>query len=217
MLNYRSLKDLVYDYISDQITSGKLKPNESINEAAICKDLEISRTPVREALMQLSSEGYINHVPRRGFFTRELTLEKVRNIYEILGSLEALAAIRAMERPEYFDLNGLRRLAKEMEQVIKARQYDPYYQLQYQFHDAFIQACGNEDLIRMIVSLKKILMSHEYLRRASDIENQAVFDKMNEEHWHIVTLFEAGDKEALRAFLRDEHWNVKYAEFQTFV
>lgn len=217
MLNYRSLKDIVYDYISDQITSRKLKPNEAINEAAICKDLEISRTPVREALMQLSSEGYIEHVPRRGFFTRELSLERVRNIYEILGSLEALAAVRAVERPGYLDLDVLRRLAEEMEQVIKARQYDPYHHLQYQFHDVFVQACGNEDLIRMIVSLKKILMSHEYLKRASESNNQAVFDKMNEEHWHIVVLFEAGDKEALRTFLRDEHWNVKYAEFQTFV
>ena len=111
----------------------------------------------------------------------------------------------------------MRRLAQEMEHVITARQYEPYHDLQYRFHDAFIQASGNEDLIRIIVNLKKILMSHEYLAqsRASDI--QAVFDKMNEEHWHIVALFEAGDKEALRAFLRDEHWNVKYASFHTFV
>jgi DNA-binding GntR family transcriptional regulator len=188
-----------------------LRPNEAINEAVICKDLEISRTPVREALMQLSSEGYIEHVPRRGFFTRELSLERVRNIYEILGSLEALAAVSAMERPEYLDLTELRHLAEEMEQVINARQYDPYHQLQFQFHDVFVRACGNEDLIRIIVSLKKILMSHEYLKPASESENEAVFDTMNEEHWHIVTLFEAGDKEALRNFLRDVHWNVKYA------
>jgi DNA-binding GntR family transcriptional regulator len=217
MLNYRSLKDIVYDYISEQITSGKLKPNEAINEATICKDLEISRTPVREALMQLSSEGYIEHVPRRGFFTRELSLERVSNIYEILGNLEALAAVKAMGRPELLDLGEMRRLASEMEQAIKAQQYESYHRLQYRFHDVFVRACGNEDLIRIIVNLKKILMSHEYLKRLSVDDDPAVFDTINEEHWHIVNLFEARDKEALRTFLSDEHWNVKYAEFHIFV
>ncbi len=60
-------------------------------------------------------------------------------------------------------------------------------------------------------------MSHEYLSRTRAGDDQAVFDKMNEEHWHIVALIEAGDKETLRTFLRDEHWNVKYAAFYTYV
>ena len=214
---YRSLKDIVYDYISEQISSGKLKPNESISEADIVAALEISRTPVREALMQLSSEGYIEHIPRRGFFTRELTLERVRNIYEIIGNLEGLAAVLALEHPENIDLDAMRRLAKEMEQVIMARQFEPYHQLQYQFHNQIIQASGNEDLARIIGNLKKILMSHEYLTLSRAEDNHEVFDKMNEEHWHILALIEAGDKEALKTFIRDEHWNVKYAPFHTFV
>jgi len=217
MNNYPSLKDIVYDYISDQISSGELKPNESINETAICTALEISRTPVREALMQLSSEGYIEHIPRRGFFTRELALERVRHIFEIIGNLEGLAAVLALEHPENIDLDAMRRLAKEMEQVIMARQFEPYHQLQYQFHNQIIQASGNEDLARIIGNLKKILMSHDYLSLSRAEESQGVFDKMNEEHWHILALIEAGDKEALRTILRDEHWNVKYAPFHTFV
>jgi len=214
---YRSLKDIVYDYISEQISSGKLKPNESINEADIVAALEISRTPVREALMQLSSEGYIEHVPRRGFFTHALTLERVRHIYEIIGNLESLAAVLALENPERLDVDAMRHLAKEMEQAIVTRQYEPYHDLQYQFHNVFIQASENEDLIRIIANLKKILMSHEYLSRTRADDDQAVFDKMNAEHWHIVALLEAGDKDALRTFLRDEHWNVKYAAFYTYV
>ena len=60
-------------------------------------------------------------------------------------------------------------------------------------------------------------MSHDYLNRSRADGNEAVFDKMNEEHWQIVALFEAEDKEALRTFFRDVHWNVKYAAFHTYV
>lgn len=217
MVTYRSLKDVVYDYISDQITSGKLRPNESINEAAICAALEISRTPVREALMQLSNEGYIEHIPRRGFFTRELSLQRVRNIYEIIGALEALGAALAVEHPEQLDLTALRCLAEEMDQAIEKRQYDAYNRIQYQFHDRIMQASGNEDLARLLASLKKFFMRQEYLYQSSSYDFHTIVLQMNEEHKHILALLEAGDKEALGTFLRDVHWNVKYAEYHTFV
>jgi DNA-binding GntR family transcriptional regulator len=123
MNNYRSLKDVVYDYISDQIASGQLKPNESISESAICAALEISRTPVREALMQLSHQGYVEHIPRRGFFTHEPTLERVGHIYQIIGTLKRLAAVRALEQPGRLDLKEMRHLLGEMERVLEERAF----------------------------------------------------------------------------------------------
>lgn len=216
MVAYQSLKDHVYDYLSAQITSGELKPNESINEASICAALQISRTPVREALMQLSIEGYIEHIPRRGFFTREMSLERVRNIYEIIGNLEAMGAALAMDHPELLDLDALHHLAKAMDQVIAERKYEAYQHLQHLFHSTIIQASNNEDLVRLVASLKKFFMRQEYVYDPTAYDIDAMFLKMNEEHWHIIALIKAGDKEALRAFLRDEHWNVKYAAYHTY-
>ena len=128
-----------------------------------------------------------------------------------------MAAVVVLENSERLDVDAMRRLAKEMEQAIVTRQYELYHDLQYQFHNVFIQASENEDLIRIIANLKKILMSHEYLSRTRADDDRAVFEKMNAEHWHIVALMEAGDKETLRTFLRDEHWNVKYVAFYTYV
>lgn len=216
MVAYQSLKDHVYDYLSAQITSGQLKPNESINEASICAALQISRTPVREALMQLSNEGYIEHIPRRGFFTREMSLERVRNIYEIIGNLEAMGAALAMDHPDLLDLDELHRLAKQMDQVIVEQKYDAYQQLQNQFHNTIIQASNNEDLVRLVANLKKFFMRQEYVYETATYDLHTMFLKMNEEHWHILQLMETGDKETLRAFLRDEHWNIKYAAYHTY-
>jgi DNA-binding GntR family transcriptional regulator len=217
MATYRSLKDLVYEQITAEISSGKLKPNAAINEAAICADLEISRTPVREALMQLAHEGYIDHIPRRGFFTRPLTAERIRNIYAIIGDLEAMAAVLAMGRPEHLDLEKMRSLATEIDRSIEAHDYEAYHSLQYAFHDQFIQASGNEELIRLLVNLKKFLVQLNYLRNTSDEVIHPVLVKMNHEHWQIIRLLESGDREAARAFLRDVHWSGDYAPFHTFI
>jgi DNA-binding FadR family transcriptional regulator len=81
----------------------------------------------------------------------------------------------------------------------------------------FIQASGNEDLIQILTNLKKILMSRAYLNRSGEKDDVAMYGKMTEEHRQILRLFEAGEKEKLRSFLRDEHWNVKYASYQTYV
>ncbi|HNT53218.1 MAG TPA: GntR family transcriptional regulator [Anaerolineaceae bacterium] len=217
MLNYQSLKDLVYDYISEQITTGKLKPNESISENSICTALDVSRTPVREALMQLSNEGYIEHIPRRGFFVRPLTLERVHNIYGIIGSLEALGAVLALDSPKGIDFVGLRHLAQRMDEVITARQYDEYHRLQYQFHECLLQASGNDDLIRLVVNLKKFFMRQDYPNQPAAEDIQTVLHKTNAEHWHIIHLLEAGDRDAVRTFIQDIHWNVIYATLDTFV
>ncbi len=73
---FLSLKDHVYNYISQAINEGRLKPNEKINEKMIMEDLNISRTPVREAFLELSVEGYLENVPRKGFHVKRVDEKK---------------------------------------------------------------------------------------------------------------------------------------------
>ncbi len=68
---FLSLKDHVYNYISQAINEGRLKPNEkNKTKKMIMEDLNISRTPVREAFLELSVEGYLENVPRKGFHVK---------------------------------------------------------------------------------------------------------------------------------------------------
>lgn len=217
MLNYRSLKDIVYDYISEQIRTKALMPGEKINENTICAALEISRTPVREALIQLSNEGYIEQIPRRGFVVREVSLERANNIYEIIGVLEALATTDCLKHPESLDLELMRDLARQMDLAIDQGDYDLYYHLQNRFHESFIQSSGNEDLIRILASLKKTFIKQSYNATGSEALYKDALRKTNEEHWKMLALFEAGDAAALRRFVRDVHWNVKYADMEILI
>jgi len=93
MNNYLSLTDHVYNYIVDQINSGKLISSNKVNESAISEALKVSRTPVREALIQLSSEGLLENIPRKGFVIKSLTKEEAKETFFIIGSLDGLAAV----------------------------------------------------------------------------------------------------------------------------
>ena len=92
MEHYLSLKDHVYRYISDCINTGSLNPGDKINEAQVSETLNISRTPIREALVQLASDGYLDSLPRKGFRVKALDTTKVQQFYEIIGALDGRAA-----------------------------------------------------------------------------------------------------------------------------
>ena len=96
MYKFLSLKDHVYQYIAEQISKEELVPGEKINENEICRELSISRTPVREALIQLSSEGVLENVPRKGFIIKQMKETEARQLYEVIGVLDGLAAQRSL-------------------------------------------------------------------------------------------------------------------------
>ena len=89
----KSLKEQVYDYLRVQMNEGRLRPGAFLNLNDISRELGMSRTPLRDALFQLESEGFVTIFPRRGVVVNTLTLEKIRNIYEILGALESAALL----------------------------------------------------------------------------------------------------------------------------
>ena len=82
---FRSLKDHVYDYIADLIDGGTLGDDHKISEQQICDALGVSRTPVREALIQLAADGYLENVPRKGFYVKRVTEDSAREIVEVIA------------------------------------------------------------------------------------------------------------------------------------
>ena len=90
---YRSLKDHVYDYIVKMIDMDMIGNEGKLSEQHICDALDVSRTPVREALIQLAADGYLENIPRRGFFIKRIDENSARNILEIMGPLEGLSLI----------------------------------------------------------------------------------------------------------------------------
>ena len=200
------MKDHVYNYIVNKIQDGALLPNQKINEAEICKKLDISRTPTREALFQLTSDNLLEYIPRRGFIVKPLDAKKKLDVSQIIGSLEALAASLAIEHLADADMAEMTAIAVKIDEDIRRGDFSHYYNDQYRFHEVYIQKCDNPTLIETLHLLKNSFIRQSYL--SEDKERMArVLQEVNNEHHQILEHFRAKDKDALDALLK-YHWRI---------
>jgi len=211
MMEFKSLKDHVYDFLSAQIQDNRLKPGEKINEKSLCEDLGISRTPVREALIELANEGLLERRPRRGFLVKALTKEEVKEIYKILGCLEGVAAADAISLLSAREFKAMEDLIQAMDQAVQKNKKERFYKLQKDFHDVYISACGNKHLIRIINSVKSRFLRQAYRQMEPEEDFNRTLRQFNDEHRMILDLLRAGKTEDLDKYLKDVHWNFTYA------
>ncbi len=207
MPEYKSLKDHVYEYLWERINDRSLKPAEKIDLNNICESLQISRTPVREALAQLENEGLLEKLPRRGYVVREINMETIKELYTILGCLEGLAAELACSSLTQDDFVTMNRLLEKMDESIEKRNYRHYDKFQIKFHDVYISKCGSRELQVLISSLKNRFIKKGYSRE----EDQNLYETLkisNEEHKYIAKLMEEKNVKELQRFLKEVHWTV---------
>lgn len=209
-MKIKTLKDYVYEYISKGIQEGTLKPNDKLNEQEISDRLGISRTPIREALIQLAADGLLESIPHRGFRVKPLSLKEVTELYIIIGNLDSLAANLALYNLSEEDINQMEGLKEEMDEAIKKEEYDRYYKLQIEFHDVYINKCNNEELIRILNQLRMRFIRQSY----SNIDKEELLKVLletNEQHGVIIDLIKARDSKRLENYIKEVHWNTKYA------
>lgn len=209
---YRSLKDHVYDHIAEFIDSGMLGGGDKVSEQQICDALGVSRTPVREALIQLAGDGCLEYLPRKGFRVKRVDDESAREIYEVLGPLDGRAAWLAVENLTKDDYSQLRFLCDSMDLAIEKGLLKKYDDLQHEFHNYYAQRCGNARLIGYITQLNRFFMKREY--EGVDAETtRELLRKTNEEHKEIVRLLSAGERDRVQDYIRDVHWRVDNSSF----
>ena len=212
MEGYLSLKDHVYNYISERINAGELRPGDKVNEIQVSEQLHISRTPVREALMQLASDGYLDNLPRKGFRVKNLDIATVRQLYEIIGTLDGRAACLCVDVITEEYLAKMQFLAQAMDAAINAGLGDKYYELQVEFHDIYLKCCPNQEFERLLKRLKNNFIRKYYLFEDPDNEMRVLKDT-NSQHFEMIRLFREKKAAELEQYIRDVHWNSKKAKF----
>lgn len=212
MERYLSLKDHVYNYISERINNGMLKAGDRIPEPQISEELNISRTPVREALMQLASDGYLDSMPRRGFRVKSLDVNKARQLYEVIGTLEGRAAAICADVITESALSRMEFLVESMEAAIKARLSETYYELQMEFHSTYLNLCPNKEMVSVLARLKNSFIRKYYLFEDPDNEFE-ILHETNQQHYEIIRLFRQKNPGELERFMRECHWDSAKARF----
>lgn len=153
----KSLKEQVYDYLRVQMNEGRLRPGAFLNLNDISRELGMSRTPLRDALFQLESEGFVTIFPRRGVVVNSLTLEKIRNIYEILGALESAALLLVAVRFRDGDADLMEKYNQQMRKALDHNNFSVFYEANLRFHNVYLDMLDNAEMLHAIKIRKERL------------------------------------------------------------
>jgi len=144
-----TLHDAVLNQLRDMIIEGALAPGARINEVQVGNLLGVSRTPLREAIKTLTSEGLVEIMPARGAVVRRFSVEDIRGILEVLRILEQSAARLACTRAGDAEIAGIVALHEEMMALYAARNRLAYFKRNQAIHSALVRASGNPALAEM--------------------------------------------------------------------
>lgn len=207
MINQKSLREQVYEFLREELHKGNLAPGASINLTRVSESLGISKTPLRDALIQLEVEGFVTISPRRGVFVNRLGLEDIKHYYEIIGALEAAVLASVFDKVRSEGLDEMKRLNREIVAALDREDYDAYYQLNIQFHHLFVDMSANEPLKQIILPMKQRLYDFPQRGYMKNWEEQNCRD-----HEALIEAVERGDKDAAAAIWRDRHWSFSVQE-----
>ncbi len=197
-LVHNSLHNEVAALLRDQIFDGTLGAGCFIDEAALCVSLQISRTPLREALKVLSAEGLVRHEPRRGSFVNEVTEQDLDEIFPVIALLEGRCAFEAARNASDADLAALDVLHERLQQHAQARRINDYYATNFAIHEAIIALANNRWLAQAIADLRKILK----LARLQQLHAPGRLAQSLSEHLAIYAALRARDCEGADAAMR---------------
>lgn len=208
ILNIKSLKEQVYDYLREQLRTGEILPGSAIDMEETSGRLGVSRTPLRDALLQLEMEGFVTILPRRKVVVNALSIKDIKNYYEIIGALESTALLLAFDTLTDTDIRRLEEMNEGMRKAIAADNFDKYYEHNLSFHDTFLSRGGNENLAKIVNTLKKRLYDFPRQRGfVKDWEEASI-----SEHLELIELIKHGKKQEAANFIRDVHWSFKVQE-----
>jgi DNA-binding GntR family transcriptional regulator len=194
-----ALAQKAYREIKQMVLTNKVHGGEYLLEEDLARALGMSRTPIREALVQLQTERLIAIVPRRGIRIVPLTVEDMREVYELLEWLEAQAAHALAQRPDReLYLKELRQLASKMERALASGDMEAWAKNNDLFHVRLVASAGNR---RLIVICENLLDQSQRVR-AFTLRARKPPTRTTEAHARMLKAIEAGDADRAAAIQR---------------
>jgi DNA-binding GntR family transcriptional regulator len=188
----------VANSLRDMIIRGEVPPGGRIIERALCEQIKVSRTPLREALKLLEVEGLIEISQNRGARIMSFTQTEAQNLFEVIAGLESLAAELAVTRIGATDLAALDDMHERMRAHYERREKDSYFDLNSSIHDTIVRVSGNPVLVATHASLMLRARRGRYMAILDPFRWQESVG----EHEAVMAAFHARDPERARLVWR---------------
>jgi len=188
--------DQAYAEIRRRILDNYYAPGHHVLEQELAADLGMSRTPVREALVKLQNERFVQLIPRHGMRVVPLSIQELREVYEVLTSLE-LTAIERLARAELDEeaLAAIEKPVDEMDLAVRKKDVDAWAKADERFHRTLVTLCGNQRLAAMV----EMLWEQGHRARMTTVRLRASLDQSNREHRAVLDAIRQRDWRQARA------------------
>jgi DNA-binding GntR family transcriptional regulator len=185
-----------YGEIRRRILDNYYAPGHQVLEQELAADLGMSRTPVREALIRLQNERFVQLIPRHGMRVVPLSIQDLREVYEVLTSLE-LTAIERLARAALDEeaLAAIEKPVAEMDSAVKKKDVEAWAQADERFHRILVTLCGNHRLAAMV----ETLWEQSHRARMTTVWLRASLEQSNREHRAVLDAIRQGDWRQARA------------------
>ncbi|AUJ23896.1 GntR family transcriptional regulator [Virgibacillus dokdonensis] len=195
----QSAKESAYNQIQQWIIDGTLQPGEKLNDSELAQALGISRTPVRESLQLLETEGFVQMFPGKATQVTEVEKESMKDLLPPLAALQALAAELAVDHLTTDVLDLLETTNDRFAKAIHSENYYAALKIDEEFHQIIVDIANNPYIHRIIAHLQA------HVRRLFFHNSIVLTEKSIEEHAKIIELMNNSNKEALSPIMK-ENW-----------
>ncbi|HID61791.1 MAG TPA: GntR family transcriptional regulator [Anaerolineae bacterium] len=200
-----ALKDWAYKIIKDSILSFRFPPGAQLHIEQLADEMGLSRTPIREALLKLESDGLVRTVPRVGFFVTEITKRDLEELFELRELLESHAAGKIASLLTDDDLAYIDRLLETSVSAVERGDLGEFLKAEIAFHTFLIESCGNRRLIEVMKGLEDLM----YRERVLSLRSLENVRKSLTEHQRIAEALHQRDGELASRCMREHIRNVR--------
>ena len=191
----KPLKDLVYLELKHKILTGEIVSQTRLMEIDLSEKMNVSRTPIREAIKKLADDGLVKIVPRRGAYVANISIKDMLDVFEVREDMEGFVAKLAAQRINDEEKEELRRIAAEYDAALeKVEDKETIIELDEKFHNFIVSCCGNDTLSELVKYVQELSLRFRYLY----YNDYSLYESTAEQHHKIMDAINNGRAEEAR-------------------
>lgn len=191
----KPLKDLVYLELKHKILTGEIVSQTRLMEIDLSEKMNVSRTPIREAIKRLADDGLVKVEPRRGAYVANISIKDMLDIFEVREDMEGFVAKLAAQRINEDEKEELRKIAAEYEAaLVNTEDKDNIIGMDEKFHNYIVSCCGNETLSELVNYVQELSLRFRYLY----YNDYSLYESTAEQHNRIMEAINSGRAEEAR-------------------
>ena len=190
----KPLKELVYLELKHKILTGEIASQTRLMEIDLSEKMNVSRTPIREAIKRLADDGLVKVEPRRGAYVANISIKDMLDVFEVREDMEGFVAKLASERITDEQKKELATIAAEYEAAIKRPDKESIIELDEKFHNYIVACCNNETLAELINYVQELSLRFRYLY----YDDFSVYASTADQHNSIMQAINEGRGEDAR-------------------